>query len=84
MDNSTSEHASKPTIMPAVIVHYTLDAITEGTTITTLCGETTVIQSSEDTDPTTHDDRIVCALCAGAWELKDIPIPHLEQGELFS
>lgn len=85
MDNSTSKRNDSTSDLDATtFVHYIEQPLVEGATMTTLCGQQMQIHLNPDGTAVDSDDYVVCALCAAAWELKDIRIPKPEQGELFS
>jgi hypothetical protein len=85
MDSSTSRrNDSTPDLDATTFVHYIEHPLVEGATMTTMCGQRMVIHLNPDGTAVDSDDFVVCALCAAAFELKDVPIPKPKQGELFS
>lgn len=84
MDSSTSKrNDSTPDLDATTFVHYIEHPLVEGATMTTMCGQQMQIHLNADGTAVDSDDYVVCALCAAAWELKDVTIPHPEQGRLF-
>ncbi len=64
-----------------LILHYFNDTPHPDGSLVTLCGQSiTPIATGEACDTL---DAIECPLCMAAWELKDIPIPQPEQGQLW-
>jgi hypothetical protein len=85
MDNSTSKKNDATFDLDATtFVHYIEQPLVEGATMTTMCGQQMQIHLNPDGTAVDSDDYVVCALCAAAWELKDVQIPKPKQGELFS
>ncbi|MEE8727439.1 MAG: hypothetical protein SOI04_07900 [Bifidobacterium thermacidophilum] len=85
MDSSISKrNDSTPDLDATTIVHYIEQPLVEGVTATALCGQRMVIHLNHDGSAVDSAGCVVCALCAAAWELKDVQIPKPKQGELFS
>ncbi|MCI2157422.1 hypothetical protein [Bifidobacterium crudilactis] len=65
-----------------LMLHYFAGTPRPDGSLITLCGQTITPVATGDACDTMN--AIECPLCELAWELRDMPFPKPEQGELFS